>query len=99
MTQTGGPQVSQAGRGALWWAGAGVTTAGMLVALWLYSVSGLVAPPWAVVLLLIVWLVLAVVAVRVHRRRGAWSLLVPVAAVALWFAVLGLGDAVLGWTA
>lgn len=98
VTQTGGPPVARPRHGPLWWTGAAVTTAGMLVALWLYSASGLLAPLWAVVLLLVVWLALAVLAVRVHRRRGAWSLLVPVAAVALWVAVLGLGEAVLGWT-
>ena len=70
----------------------------MLVALWLYSASGLLAPLWAVVALLVLWAALVVVAVRVHRRRGAWSLLVPVVAVALWFAVVTLGEALLGWT-
>ena len=80
------------------WATAGLTAAGMLVALWLYSTSGLVAPLWAVLGLLVVWLLLAVVAVRLHRRRGGWSVLVPLGAVALWFAVLSLGEAVLGWT-
>ena len=63
--------------GVAWWVTAVLTAAGMLVALWLYSASGLLAPLWAVVALLALWAVLVVVAVRVHRRRGAWSLLVP----------------------
>ncbi|MEJ5867391.1 hypothetical protein WDV85_06480 [Pseudokineococcus sp. 5B2Z-1] len=69
-----------------------------LVALWLYASSGLLAPLWAVVALLVLWGVLAVVAVLVHRHHGAWSLLVPVAAVAVWFGALTAGEQLLGWT-
>ncbi len=92
------PRRGPAPRGALWWVGAALTTVGMLVALWLYSASGLLAPLWAVVLLLVLWAGLAVLAVVVHRRRGWVSLLVPVLAVSLWWSALTLGGAVLGWT-
>lgn len=76
----------------------GLTAVSHLVALWLYASSGLLAPLWAVVALLVVWVLLAVVAVLVHRRHGAWSLLVPVAAVAIWFGALTAGEQLLGWT-
>ncbi len=70
-----------------------------LVALWLYYLSVLVAPFSGTVGLLVLWLVLAVVLVRVHRSYGPLALLVPLVAVGLWFAVIGAGSALLGWTA
>lgn len=74
-------------------------TAGLhLVALWLYVSSGLLAPFWAVTALLVLWVLLAWVAVLVHRRHGALALLVPVTAIALWFGAITAGEQLLGWT-
>ena len=76
-----------------------VGMAGMACAFFLYAASGLVAPWWAVVLLLVLWLVLFVVACRwwaPHPRRVP---LVAVAAVLVWFALVTAGGAWLGWTA
>ena len=76
-----------------------VGMAGMACAFFLYAASGLVAPWWAVVLLLVLWLVLFVVACRwwtPHPRRVP---LVAVVAVVLWFALVTAGGAWLGWTA
>jgi hypothetical protein len=55
----------------LWWLG----LAGHLVALVWYAASGLVAPPWAVVGLLVIWAVLLVVGLRLRTRgrRGCSS--------------------------
>ena len=64
-----------------------------------YAASGLLAPGWAVLGMLTLWVVLAVAAFAVHRRWGALSALVPLVAMALWFGVLTLGEQVLGWTA
>ena len=64
-----------------------------------YAASGLLAPGWAVLAMLGLWIALALVAYRVHRRWGAVSALVPLLAMVLWFAVLTLGEQVLGWTA
>jgi hypothetical protein len=69
-----------------------------LAVLWPYAASGLLAPGWAVGGLLLLWAVLAVVAVGIHRRWGAVSALVPLLAIGLWFAVLTLGERLLGWT-
>ena len=80
-------------RSTLW-----LTGALHVVALWPYTVSGLVAPGWAVLSLLVLWAVLGVVAVLVHRRWGALSALVPLVAVGLWFLALTLGEQLLGWT-
>jgi len=76
-----------------------VGMAGMACAFFLYAASGLVAPWWAVVLLLVAWLVMLLVCAAwwtAHPRRVPW---VPVFAVALWFGVLTAGGAWLGWTA
>jgi len=79
----------------LWWLG----LAGHLVALVWYAASGLVAPPWAVVGLLVIWAVLLVVGLRLRTRRPAWMLLIPVVDVAVWVGVISAGERFLHWTA
>lgn len=69
-----------------------------LVAGFFYLSSGLVAPLWAVVLLLAIWVALSVVLYRM-RTAGPKTLLVPVAAAGIWFFTLWLGQALLNWTA
>jgi hypothetical protein len=73
--------------------------AGMACALFLYGASGLVAPWWAVVLLLVVWLVLFAVACAWWNPHPRWVPGVAVVAVVLWFAAITAGGAFLGWTA
>ena len=71
----------------------------MAAALFLYAASGLVAPWWGVVLLLIIWLVLFVVGClwwTPHPKRLPF---LAVLAVVLWFAVVTAGAAWFGWTA
>jgi hypothetical protein len=73
--------------------------AGMAFAFFLYAASGLLAPWWAVVVLLLVWLALLVVATRwwtPHPKRVPW---VAVLAVLLWFGAMNAGGAWLGWSA
>jgi len=72
---------------------------GMAGTFFLYAVSGLVAPWYAVVLLLLFWFVLFVVACRwwtPHPKRMLW---LPLVAVVVWFAVLTGGAALFDWTA
>ena len=64
-----------------------------------YVSSGLLAPPWAVVALCLVWAVLLVWLVRLGRRRAPLALVVPPLAFGLWFTLISLGEALLGWTA
>jgi hypothetical protein len=64
-----------------------------------YGFSTLLAPGVGVVVLALVWVALAVVAWQWRARRSAVPLLVPLVAVAAWFGVLSLGDALLGWSA
>lgn len=73
--------------------------AGLVSVLWLYGASGLVAPAWAVVALLVLWLVQFVLACRWFSRRPYVVLLMPLVALALWFGVIMAGGAFLGWTA
>ena len=72
---------------------------GHVVVLGLYAVSGLVMPTWAVGVMLVIWVGLLLLAISLARTRPAWTLLVPVGAVALWVAIVSAGDAWLGWTA
>ncbi|MEU8001430.1 hypothetical protein AB0B66_09750 [Catellatospora sp. NPDC049111] len=64
-----------------------------------YLASGLVAPLWAVIVLVAVWAALGVLAIRWWRSRPFLVPLVPVIAVAVWFAGISAGEAWLGWTA
>ncbi len=64
---------------------------------WPYLVSGLVAPVYGVLLLWTLWAALLVVALRQLRQRPAWTPVVPAVAAGLWFLVMYLGEAVLGW--
>lgn len=73
--------------------------AGMFCVLWLYGASGLVAPAWAVVLLIVLWLVQFVLACRWFNRRPYAVLVLPVVALLLWFGAISAGAAFLGWTA
>jgi hypothetical protein len=92
-TTTAPRRTSEPRRSTLW-----VTGLLHLLALWPYAISGVAAPGWAVLSLLVLWAVLGIVAVTVHRRWGALAALVPLFAVGLWFLLLTLGEQQLGWT-
>ncbi len=65
----------------------------------LYLVSGLVAPMYGVAGLWLLWTALLAVLLRLRLTRPVWALAVPVGAVALWYAVLYVGETAWGWTA
>jgi len=71
----------------------------LLALLPFYLSSGLVAPLWAIGLLLLVWIALFVLAVRWFRARPWWVLVLPFVAAAVWFGTLSAGERFLGWTA
>ena len=83
-------------RGPVGWVAVGLH---VLVGVFPYLASGLAAPPAGLAVLAVIWIGLFVVIWRWRPRPAALVLTVPVAAVALWFAVMSFGDAVLGWTA
>jgi amino acid transporter len=59
--------------------------------------SGLMAPLWAVVVLLAAWTVAAVGLVLLARRRPFVTPLVPVGSFVLWWLVMTAGERLLGW--
>ena len=76
-----------------------VGVAGMVAAFFLYAASGLVAPYWAVGVLLLVWLVMFVVTCRWFMPHPRRTLVMPVLAFALWFGAITAGSVLLDWTA
>ncbi len=76
-----------------------VGMAGMACAFFLYAASGLVAPWWAVVVLMAVWVALFVVACAWWSLHPRWVPGLAVFAVVLWFASVTAGGALLGWSA
>ena len=61
--------------------------------------SGLVAPAWAMILLVLLWLGFAGALVATARRRPLWTPLIPVVNAALLWLAIAAGGALLGWTA
>ena len=76
-----------------------VAMIGMAGCFFLYAASGLFAPWWGAVLLMLFWVVLFVVATRWWTPHPRRTMLLPLVAVVVWFAVLVLGGAVLDWNA
>lgn len=95
MTSATGPTSSRA---ALALVAALLAGAAQLVVGFFYLSSGLVAPLWAIVVLLAWWVVQSVALVRLALRRSYWVLAVPVVAAVTWFAALSLGAWVFDWT-
>ena len=67
-----------------------------LVAGFFYISSGLIAPLWAVLVLIAIWIGLAVVLLR-RRETGPATILIPVLAGATWFVAISLGEMFLDW--
>ena len=63
-----------------------------------YLTSCLVAPPYGVAGLWIVWGAFLALILRLLRTRPPLAPLVPPVALAVWFAALSLGEALLGWS-
>ncbi|TQJ49186.1 DUF4175 domain-containing protein [Phycicoccus sp. SLBN-51] len=76
-----------------------VGLAAMVAVLPFYAASGLVAPGWAVVALLVCWALFVWVGWRWRRTRPYWVPALPFVAFGWWWVVLSVGDAWLGWTA
>jgi hypothetical protein len=72
---------------------------GMAGCFFLYAASGLLAPWYGVVLLLVIWVVLFVVATRWWTPHPKRTLLLPLIALAVWFGVLTAGEVLFDWTA
>ena len=81
------------------WVVAGLSGVAHLVVGVFYLSSGLVAPLWAIAVLLVWWVLLAVQLSRLALRGSWWTPAVPVVAFATWYVVLTAGERLLGWTA
>jgi hypothetical protein len=73
--------------------------AGLVSTLWLYGASALLAPVWAVAVLVGLWLVQFLLACRWFYRRPYAVLAMPLVSLAVWLAAIAAGDVLLGWTA
>jgi hypothetical protein len=78
---------------------AGLAMAVLAVVGVFYLSSGLMAPLWAVIGLMVFWGALVVLGVLWFRRHPLRVVALPVIAVLVWFGVLTLGERLLGWTA
>jgi hypothetical protein len=72
---------------------------GMAATFFPYAASGLVAPPYGVVVLMVVWVVFLVVACRWWTRHPRLVPVVPLVAIAVLFAAVWFGGAFLDWSA
>jgi hypothetical protein len=72
---------------------------GMVAVFFLYAASGLVAPYWAVGVLLVLWLVMFVVTCRWFMPYPKRTLVMPVVAFVVWIGAISAGGAFLDWTA
>lgn len=71
--------------------------AGMAMVLFLILASGTVVPWWGLALLTVVWAAALVQGIRWFMTSPGRVLLLPVAMLALWLAVLYGGAVLLGW--
>ena len=76
-----------------------VGVAGMVAMFFPYAASGLVAPYWAVGVLLVVWLALMVVTCRWFMPHPRRTLLMAPLALAIWLGAISLGGLLLDWSA
>jgi VIT1/CCC1 family predicted Fe2+/Mn2+ transporter len=77
---------------------AALALAAMLALAPFFLASGLMAPGWAVVLFIAVWLVLFVLGCLWIRRRPLRVLPLPLVAAAIWYGGMSAGGGLLGWT-
>ncbi|WP_052666129.1 hypothetical protein [Nitriliruptor alkaliphilus] len=66
---------------------------------WFTAALGLVAPLWAVTVLLVVWAAAGVLAWRWRARRPIVAMLVPLVTAGVVLGAVALGSRLLGWSA
>lgn len=71
----------------------------MAASFFLYGASALVAPWWAVVVLMFLWLGQLLLCLSWFSRRPTWVPAVGVVSVVVWFVALVGGAVLLDWTA
>ena len=77
---------------------AALALASMLALAPFFLASGLMAPGWAVVVFIAIWLALFVAGSFWIRRKPLWVIPLPFVAAAVWLGGMSAGEAWLGWT-
>jgi hypothetical protein len=72
---------------------------GVVAAFFPYAASGLVAPYWAVGVLLVIWLVMFVVTCRWFMPHPRRTVVMAVVAFVFWYAAVTAGAFFLDWSA
>ena len=85
-------------RQLLTYIGAAVAMLAMLVIAPFFLSAGLMAPLWAIVGLVVVWLALFVLGCMWFRRHPLRTLPLPVIAALVWYGTMSAGETWLGWT-
>ena len=75
----------------------GVALAGLLAMSILFFATGLLAPLWAIIGFIAVWLILFVLGCAWIRRHPWRVVLLPIIAAAVLYGGLSAGEALLGW--
>lgn len=73
--------------------------AGLACAFFLYAASGLLAPWWAVVVLMMLWMLMLVLALLWWSLHPRWLVWLSVFAIVFWFAAMVAGGVFLDWSA
>jgi ABC-type Fe3+-siderophore transport system permease subunit len=76
----------------------GLALAGLLAMSILFFATGLLAPLWAIIGFIAVWVVLVVLGILWIRRHPWRVILLPVIAAIILFGGLRAGTTLLGWT-
>lgn len=71
----------------------------LVIGLFPYLSSGLLAPPYGVIILMVCWGIGLVLTWRLARTRPVLSLVAVPAALAFWWAFITAGGLLFGWTA
>jgi hypothetical protein len=69
----------------------------MASSFFLYGASALVAPWWAVVVLMVLWATQLLLCLSWFERRPTWLPAVGLVSIVVWFLALVGGAALLGW--
>ena len=80
-------------------AGGFISIGGIAVMSFLYFASGLVAPLWAVIVLILIWFVHLVLGCLWFTKHPIRSLVLPLSLVVIWFGAMLGGEELFGWTA
>lgn len=76
-----------------------VGMAGLACAFFLYAASGLLAPWWVVVVLLVLWVLMLILGLAWFTSHPRRVMGVAVFSIVLWFVVMMSGGIFLDWTA